>query len=52
MRSRVDLAVVIVSMNDAEWLPPCLASLEAHGYLTCSLMGVYARTLLRPRAAI
>jgi GT2 family glycosyltransferase len=30
MRSRVDLAVVIVSMNDAEWLPPCLASLEAH----------------------
>jgi DNA processing protein len=29
-----------------------LAGLEAHGYLTCSLVGVYSRTLLQPRAAI
>jgi DNA processing protein len=29
-----------------------LADLEAHGYVTCSLLGVYSRTLLRPPADI
>jgi DNA processing protein len=46
-----DAVAAALDLGGAE-AAAALAGLEAHGYVTCSLMGVYSRTLLQPRAGI